>query len=361
MLDGNPDDSFLGKELPLKSRIGITPNESPKSLKVVNCGSGTTGTHSVYDSMCEYNYKSVHFRLSCNYQNDTSPEVKAKRSSLEQWHVKTTRCVLSSSSKQGCETKQILAKLRKALEETLSVVDFITDSPTDVLLSEILAYIPQIKVIGTYRHPGSWAKRRMRTHGTTQLICRPELWSDPSILHPFDIIGCLQVSSAFPKDTLMTLFEYVNGVTFDSYKKLSKKEKIGVTSQRGHDISVVEKAYQQMNTVNLKLIHATDMQYLQLCLWDFPKRNNSVLHISLGEFISQDSPSSIVASNVRQLSQSSDLFWTSCNPNCIRTLLFSKGYLASDSFVDLFCLPYFILFCVILLPCLLRFVPRRAK
>jgi hypothetical protein len=45
-------------------------------------------------------------------------------------------------------------------------------------------------VFATLRDPIVWATRRVEQHPNT-LICRQELWNDPTVFHPFDLIGCL--------------------------------------------------------------------------------------------------------------------------------------------------------------------------
>ena len=318
------DDSLVVRTLPTKSRLDFldsqhTPDSTPPAvlLSVVNSGSGTTGTHSVYDSMCALKYKGVHFRLSCNNPDDPqsqSAESKSKRQALEQWHVMLTQCVLSSSQQQHCLSPTVLNKLRRALRDAFSVIEFFTDSPTDVIFPEIIALAPAtIKVIGTYRNPSVWAKRRLRTHGTTQLICRPELWSQPTILHPFDLLGCLlyiphsnSESSFYPSDALMTTFEYINGVSFDIFKQSSETERADFARLKGHKLDSLAKAYQLMNTVNMHLLQAREMEFLPVCLWDLPKRNNSVLHYMIGEFLRKEKDPSLSRGRRRRLAAPGD-------------------------------------------------------
>lgn len=271
-----------GKIIPAQSRLGIVVSEStPVHLTVVNSGSGTTGTHSVFDSMCLYKYQGVHFRLSCNFPDDMSRKNKSKRQALEQWHVLLTRCVLSSSLKVGCQPSVLLDKLRGALVDTLSVIEFLTDSPTDVLFSEIINLAPEAKVVGTYRNPRTWAKRRVRTH-STQLVCRSELWVEPTVLHPFDVVGCLQLKRSLD-ESLMTVFEFLHGVDFDAFKKMSQDKRKGFSAER--NIFKIELAYQWMNTANRRLLQARHMPFLAVCLWDLPKGNESVLHSLVGGFL----------------------------------------------------------------------------
>jgi hypothetical protein len=284
-----PDERSKDKIIPVRSRLGIDDSQrtTPTLLSVVNSGSGTTGTHAFFDSMCQYDYKGVHFRLSCNYPADVPKKTIAKRQALEQWHVMITQCVLSFSQKKSCQSQRMLNKLKIALVDALSVIEFITDSPTDVIFSELIAIAPKIQVVGTYRNPTAWAKRRSRTH-TTQLICRPELWSHPTILHPFDLLGCLQHSNTtFPSSALMSIFEYLHGVDLDTFRQSSEQQRGVFALEKGHDVKQIEKAYQLMNIMNLRLLQDRHIQFLPICLWDLPKRNNSVLHDMIGTFLTK--------------------------------------------------------------------------
>jgi hypothetical protein len=288
---GEVDETFRGREIPLQSRIGLSraDKNAEVALKVVNSGSGTTGTHTIYDTMCEMQYRSVHFRLSCNFPKDISQSYVTKRQSLEVWHVSTTQCILSTSRKKHCLVQSILNKLRKALVDSISVAEFMTDSPLDVIFPEIVAYVSNIKVVGTYRSPKVWAKRRFKTHGHTQIICRPQIWSDKSVLHPFDLVGCLLLHpSGYATDALMTSFEYINGINFTIFKGSSEFERNLYRQQNGSDIGTLEKAYQTMNSVNMQLVHAMHMSFVPICLWDFPKRDNTALRSMLHSFIGYD-------------------------------------------------------------------------
>jgi len=289
----NVHPNAMSKILPTQSRIGVSTadDQLPATLRVVNSGSGTTGTHSIYDQMCELKYDSVHFRLVCNFQSELSSVDKSKRQALESWHVTTTQCVLSSTRKKRCSVQEIVGKLSQAVVDTLSEVEFITDSPMDVVFPEIMAHVPSVKVVGTYRSPKAWAKRRVKTH-TTQLICRPELWNDPLVLHPFDVVGCLQRNSGgFATDSLMTLFEYINGVNFTTFKQSTELERSEYLRQYGNDISMVEAAYQAMNTVNRDLAVAAHADFLPICLWDLPKRDNGALRKILADFMDEKTSS----------------------------------------------------------------------
>ena len=280
------EEDLVGKTFPSGSRLRIEAQDVRIGIfSVVNCGSGTTGTHSIYDAMCDHKYKSVHFRLSCNYDSE-SDYVLQKRQALEMWHVMLTRCVLSSSRKNHCRSDTILKKLRSALLDALPVINFITDSPTDVIFPEIAAIYPEtVRVICTYRNPHTWAKRRLRTHGTTQLICRPELWAHGAVLHPFDIVGCLLYNTTFPFDVLTTTFEFINGVDFDTFKTLSDSQRKAVALARGNSVQRLEKAYRLLNTVNYRIIQAKNLQFLPICLWDLPKNNNTALHVIIDHFL----------------------------------------------------------------------------
>ena len=220
------------------------------------------------DDMCARNYKAVHFRLSCNFPEEGEEQVmtRSKLHALERWHIKNTQCSTSSSRHKSCLSRNLIKQLQSALTQTLSVTQFLTDSPSDVLLPEIISMVPHIKVIATYRDPKKWGARRLRTHGPTQLICRPELWNLPTVLHPFDIIGCL-LHSTYPSDAVVSLFEYANGAHFDVFKAASEAERSMFSINKSTNVKNIEKGYRAMNTMNMQLVRKKQIPFLPINKW----------------------------------------------------------------------------------------------
>lgn len=60
-------------------------------------------------------------------------------------------------------------------------------------------------MFATIREPISWAMRRIEQHANT-LICREELWDEPSVFHPFDIIGCLLLKEKPEVESVISWF-----------------------------------------------------------------------------------------------------------------------------------------------------------
>ena len=80
-----------------------------------------------------------------------------------------------------------------AIEENLlwavDNMNTLSDYPWSNFLPEILALVPDVKVLQTLRDPVDWARRRLQHHNPK--ICHVDLHRSEKTRHPFDIIGCL--------------------------------------------------------------------------------------------------------------------------------------------------------------------------
>lgn len=202
---------------------------SNSPLSIVNVGAGTTGTSLIFQIFCAgFDLSSIHWGLNCH---------AGKRN--YNWFKFFDQCIETRSKEAGCRSSHALGRIRlsstpfvpflmtfdssscllsflpvplipllppllcpslplmhtnvAAIEENLlwavDNMNTLSDYPWSNFLPEILALVPDVKVLQTLRDPVEWAKRRLQHHNPK--ICHVDLHGSPLIRHPFDIIGCL--------------------------------------------------------------------------------------------------------------------------------------------------------------------------
>jgi hypothetical protein len=163
------------------------------TIRLLNVGSGTTGTRGIFNIMCEkYGLKSLHYAQVCNVANKRHRELYA----LKDWLLSLRQCTRYST----CPSTKLFADLFRSMEQVGGTFEFITDSPVDALFIDLLTCMLQSKskrvdlpILITLRDPEQWVRRRLAVHSNT-LICHPLLWGDEKVRHAFDLVGKLFLS-----------------------------------------------------------------------------------------------------------------------------------------------------------------------
>lgn len=209
----------------------------PDPVQYINAGFGTTGTTSVFQTMCDYNLTGTHWFKKCNLGGfHTSP--------AKDWRMGVYHC-MEKPDRGQCIDKGIRA-YPKALRDTLESAGAIwADTPApEMFIDALLIGLSNMSVMITYRDPKVFARRRWHLHSMT-LICNPVLWNHSRVLHPFDYISCLETRLDSPP----------------------------LVKIRSMSIKEVEDAYIQMSTVVAFHALMSRRRFLPLCVFDSESHN----------------------------------------------------------------------------------------
>lgn len=240
-------------------------------LKLLNIGSGTTGTHLTEKIFCEdLHFTNAHWIEICN-----EPKKLSIKNYLYDWSIKITKCLLvyekdhtcvdiSNNARsplcahvhamaphislrpQDCLASKLLSELERHILAVLRRFDSIQDTPVDFLYGELLSYIsPDVLAVQTLRDPEAWVLSRFKTHPYISKICRPEYAVLPGVKHPFDLPGCLR---------------HVNFVG----EALEMVPTFSPESVQSPEFQRIKEAYVAMTSYNSH--HAKKLH--MVCLWD---------------------------------------------------------------------------------------------
>ena len=209
-------------------------------LSVVNVGSGTTGTSLVFHVFCAgYRWKSTHWSMSCNADNDRA-----------NWFKFIDNCIQQQSRTVECSSARTLEVIEENLVWAVDHMHTLSDYPYSNFLPELLALAPNVTVLQTVRDPVEWSKSRVAKHNPK--ICREELHALPSVRHPFDLVGCLR-HRTYVHEALVTR------------KVLQRELRGNVTRLR----MAFEDAFVKLNTYNTEVAAATARRRAtNVCLFD---------------------------------------------------------------------------------------------
>ena len=150
-------------------------------LKLVNIGSGTTGTTFVFKIACKaLHLKGFHWKWNCS---------GASHNPLAIWWDYLEYCIPSESR---CKSKAVLDMLDYEALRVFNEVQFLMDSPLDVIHFDYAAYMKDALVLLTIRDPEEWALKRKLEHPKEPLMCNPAVYASGRARHPFDLISCLE-------------------------------------------------------------------------------------------------------------------------------------------------------------------------
>lgn len=244
LFDFNEKSLSVRKTFPDFPRFNISPalNSQNIKFKSMNIGSGTTGTRSINELLCnEFSLTTLHWIGSCN--TDFPP-------SYPEFFFQSLISCINGQKANKCETWIYMNMYTKTLEILLTRYDFGSDFPIAEMFPDILHYVPQLSVLYTLRDPNSWAHSRIDDHGNTP-ICHPSLWDNSAVLHPFDMMGCLSTG------------KYVNNVLLQLHG-LQKK----------NQIRLLVEAYHRYNKFTWEFLTTKQVPVLPICLWDTNHTNS---------------------------------------------------------------------------------------
>ena len=211
------------------------------SLRLLNVGSGTTGTSFLFAAACDYlKLRGVHWTKTCGYGDGGNA---SDLIALHEWWNNITYC--SSSPKRRtplprrsdrCRSAFLLDRLRESVRDVFRRVDVLMDTPVDVIYAEIAPNISSNTVVLlSVRDPEEWLRQRWKVHVEIVIMCRPEMLHLPGVRHPFDLPGCLRHSE----------------IAIDAISHV-------------YDRARIIEGYQKMNAYNARLTSRLHV----MCLWD---------------------------------------------------------------------------------------------
>lgn len=163
----------------------------------------------------------------------------------------------------------------------------IGDTPSSELFLDLSLLAPHAVSIFTFRNPSQWAARRVAVHAHEVHLCEHRLWDHPAVLHPFDLLGCLDACRACAKP-----FTSLHAFAFGEEHSTFHPPQRAITDARVQEkISLIEEAYVRMNTVNMMM--AARGEVLPLCLWDMHNATvetlaETILHFLKNSSVSRD-------------------------------------------------------------------------
>ena len=202
-------------------------------LKLLNAGSGTTGTGGLKKILCnDLHLRSIHHMDRC----ESGQRLPGHINRLVAWksellcclgyadanyhnHQKHQRRCQKLQSRRGpeCSALRILQKLEDAMHQAVidRPLEALSDSPADFLFPELFALSPHALVIQSVREPHMWARKRIHFHERSEIICRENLWQVKEIRHPFDVLRCMMMGGPDGQigDYLLTFPQYNNSLS----------------------------------------------------------------------------------------------------------------------------------------------------
>jgi hypothetical protein len=231
--------------------ISILIRQKDIKFRSMNIGSGSSGTRSINELLCnEFSLTAIHWTSSCN--NKRTPGY------LETFFQGIRNC--AAGKPQNCESWIYMNLYAKALVELLSQYEFGSDYPIAEMFPDIIHYVSQLVVLYSLRDPEAWAHSRISDHTKTP-ICHPRLWSNPAVLHPFDVLGCLSTGTHV-YDVMMPLSD------------LKKK----------NQLNTLIEAYNMYNRFTVNYLSARQVPVLPICLWDTNHTNSDDQQQLIKEF-----------------------------------------------------------------------------
>ena len=197
--DDNVKESRISKVLKRRLPLLTYKDNGSIVLTAVNFGPGTTGTHAVHDSIGLIS----NTRQICHYCEEYAEVLRLIHYciGLQKTYVTTSSI---SKHKAKCKSSFVLFNLSTATNILIRKASFISDTPVAMLYPDLVARIPKLLAISTYRDTPSYISSRLRHHND-DIICHPSLWGHSEVLHPFDIVACLRL-----KEYAYESLQYIN-------------------------------------------------------------------------------------------------------------------------------------------------------
>ena len=217
------------------STLPLPPLDTSKSssqLRLVNIGSGTTGTRFLFKVICdELQIRGLHWWSACTLLDDAY-------NPLAFWWEYIRHCTIMKAqpaAQYACKTSFALKMLDYEVKRLINEVEVLSDSPIDVIYAEYASYMNQALTIFTLRDPRVWAVKRLTQHPGHTIMCKPEVVAMGKARHAFDIPACLKST------------EYIHEALVDE------------TSTKR-----IAQGYVEMSTYNARVARNLHI----MCLWD---------------------------------------------------------------------------------------------
>eukprot|EP00602_Paraphysomonas_sp_CaronLab_P008758 CAMPEP_0185037650 /NCGR_PEP_ID=MMETSP1103-20130426/32373_1 /TAXON_ID=36769 /ORGANISM="Paraphysomonas bandaiensis, Strain Caron Lab Isolate" /LENGTH=275 /DNA_ID=CAMNT_0027575727 /DNA_START=154 /DNA_END=978 /DNA_ORIENTATION=- len=263
---------WTGNNSLLFSQKEVKSIQQKNTIKLINPGAGTTGTTEVFTVVCnEMHLKSWHSPYQCGHRGFNS-------------HVLAFDQALK---RPGVSIKNSLKNRLRLFTSGF----YITDDPVRGFFSELLVLSPQAGIAMTFREPTSWLHSRISHHPGVK-ICLPSLWDHPSVLHPYDISGCLSATGYRPAKAITNLGHYVTGQPTPFHLRRRRLEKGGPFQEKywlQDRVQELVEAYIQANTMIIYLTLASGRPFLPICLWDMVPYNKNDLVDTIYSFLRNNS------------------------------------------------------------------------
>ena len=170
--------------------VNETATVRAPSLKLLNAGSGTTGTGGLKEILCnDLHLKSIHHMDRCT----SGYRLPGHINKLVAWKSELLCCLgfadanyfnqqkhqrrcsrLTGQRGEECSPHKMIRKLEEAMR--ISVIrrplEALSDSPVDFLFEELYSMAPSALVIQSLRDPYTWARKRIHYHHRSEILCR---------------------------------------------------------------------------------------------------------------------------------------------------------------------------------------------
>lgn len=240
-------------------RQPLEPIVGHPRLKIINCGAGGTGTFIVSEILSKHGYvPSLHYR-----QMLVDIRLTKDRSELSPiLHHSLRNCALKFNNESSCVTKLILTKISNFVKTVSKNFMTISDTPMSWLCVEFATRVPKILIMISERNNTDLVNYRLGGK-VEDVLCKPEFWDHRNVMHPFDIVGCLQLVSLYASaSSALTTTGAIakqqgSEVVVAAYEKMNEIHKIVVRSSRVLPLTVFGFKNEKMayNAAEQKIIH----------------------------------------------------------------------------------------------------------
>jgi hypothetical protein len=256
---------YRSNDLPLSPLAKHILETKEITVKIVNAGMGTTGTHNTHYCAAARNLSTLHWIEQAAHN---SSQIRASLMKHHELYLTLYRCVMdyqinpelwreehlrADKPSYLCITDIWKEKYIEALIEILtSGVVALHDVPYTNFMPQILALAPNITVVHTLRNPIVWAVRRLKTHFDGSIICARDIMTRKNISSYFNLFECMEGSNI--------LGEHLQGTGL-AYR-LDK----GGSNTEYAQLLFAAKCVEHHRFIR-RLVPSS--QYFQLCVWDY--------------------------------------------------------------------------------------------
>ena len=227
--DSNCSGALRAEDVPPNFRslhFALQNNSPPSSLRLINAGSGSTGTSTLFMAACrELGLRGLHWNWRCNGRDPISSPATHAPTDLARWWYNITHCsgvpsLRSPASRQSdrCKSDYLLDRLHTSMRAVISREEVLMDSPVSVIYAEFADCFRDAIVVLTIREPSAWLRKRQSRHYERAVMCRPQWLRRKGVRHPFDLPGCLR-QTEYANQALEHVFDKER--IYDGYRKMN--------------------------------------------------------------------------------------------------------------------------------------------